>query len=51
MCPGSRREGAFSRRERVGWLIRSAPVSEEPPAGQLEGRIKPQGIEIVEPGA
>ena len=43
----SRQEARFSRRERVGWLIGSSPLSGSRPAGQLEGRIGPKAVQVV----
>ena len=43
----SRRVGAFSQRETVGWEQRSVPLSGNPSAGQLEARVGAQVVEIV----
>ena len=43
----SRRSGRFSQRDTVGCEHKSAPLSGQPPASQLETWIDPQVIEVV----
>ena len=40
MRANSRHDGAFSSRDRVGWLIRSSPVSDKRPQASLNAGSK-----------